>query len=490
MNISVNRKDYLDKVYACWIGKNIGGTMGTPFEGKPELQDIKGFTSPKGDPLPNDDLDLQLIWLLALQEVGPKAINANILSWYWCRYIPAIWNEYGVGQNNAAIGITPPMSGELFNEGWKTSNGAWIRSEIWACLAPGFPNVATKYAVMEASIDHGVSDGTAAEIFTAALESMAFVESDIKVLIEKALTYIPETSRITKSVRLVMDEYEKGTDWKRTRELVLEQNSDLGFFQAPSNVAYVIIGLLYGQGDLLQSLIYAINCGDDTDCTGATVGAVLGIMGGTKSIDQELSDYIGDKIITKSLDIASIDSKLPSTCTALTEKVADMMPWFMMANGNFTQYTDAQQATCVSGCEFECNGESIRFLSQKPLTTTAENHWLKAAVSFEGEPRITANGEIGFELTLNNPSYTVYQLSVKVYTPDGWTANYPRSVTLHHSTGAADKNYVWQPLTFDTKSIKVTLTANENISAVNRVYVAVEAVGYPMPLVIPVTVLG
>ena len=490
MDILVNKKVYLDKVHACWIGKNIGGTMGTPFEGKPDIQDIKGFTSPKGEPLPNDDLDLQLIWLLALEEVGPKAINENVLSWYWRRYIPAIWNEYGVGQNNAAIGITPPMSGELFNEGWKMSNGAWIRSEIWACLAPGFPNIAARYAIMEASIDHGVSDGTAAEIFTAALESMAFVESDIKVLIEKALTYIPEDSRITKSVRLVIDEYEKGTDWKETRELVLKLNADLGFFQAPSNIAYVIIGLLYGQGDMLKSLVYAINCGDDTDCTGATVGAVLGIIGGTESIDKELSDYIGDRIVTKSLDISAIDWRLPFTCTALTDRVSRMMPWLMVANGNYTEYTDSKEAPCVSGHTLDCNGASHSFLKQNPLSVKSYNHWLRSTVTFEGEPRITANGEICFELCLKNPAYTVYQLELKVFAPEGWVAEYSRSVTLHHNTGAHDKDYVWKPLTFDSKNIKIKLTANDNVAAANYVYIVARAIGYPMPLIIPVTILG
>ena len=26
-------KEYKDKVKACWLGKNIGGTLGAPFEG-------------------------------------------------------------------------------------------------------------------------------------------------------------------------------------------------------------------------------------------------------------------------------------------------------------------------------------------------------------------------------------------------------------------------------------------------------------------------
>lgn len=489
MDIKINRKLYRDKVYGCWVGKNIGGTMGTPFEGSPELLDIKGFTSQKGEPLPNDDLDLQMVWLKAIRDVGPKGLNANILSWYWRRYIPAIWNEYGVGQINAAIGITPPMSGELYNEGWKTSNGAWIRSEIWACLAPGHPNIAVKYAIMEGSIDHGVSEGTAAEIFTAALESMAFTESNIRTLIETALTYIPEDCLVAKFVRMVMEEYDKGTDWKLVRDKVIEMNAELGFFHAPGNLAYTIIGLLYGEGDFLQSLIYAINCGDDADCTGATVGAILGIIGGDSAIPGELKEYIGDRIITKSLDISTFD-ELPPSCTALTEDVIRMMPLVLSENGNYTEYTDRADAPCVSECSLQCNGYSHKYLAMKPLTTEFSNHWISAAVSFDGEPRISPMGQLSFEVTVRNKFYYVYQLTIRAMTPEGWSAAYPKGLTLHHRTGAHDINYVWRQRTPDSQTFRVTLTANENTSAVNRVYIAVEAMGFPEPLVIPVTILG
>ena len=30
--IQLNFDNFKDKVLACWIGKNIGGTMGTPYE--------------------------------------------------------------------------------------------------------------------------------------------------------------------------------------------------------------------------------------------------------------------------------------------------------------------------------------------------------------------------------------------------------------------------------------------------------------------------
>ena len=40
-------KDYLrDRIYACWIGKNIGGTLGTPYEGTHDLLDLRYNTHP------------------------------------------------------------------------------------------------------------------------------------------------------------------------------------------------------------------------------------------------------------------------------------------------------------------------------------------------------------------------------------------------------------------------------------------------------------
>ena len=63
-------EEYRRRVEGCWIGKNIGGTLGTPYEGKRELLDIDGFASKAGEPLPNDDLDLQLAWLRAVR-AGP-----------------------------------------------------------------------------------------------------------------------------------------------------------------------------------------------------------------------------------------------------------------------------------------------------------------------------------------------------------------------------------------------------------------------------------
>ncbi|MBQ8356989.1 MAG: ADP-ribosylglycohydrolase family protein [Clostridia bacterium] len=64
-------------------------------------------------------------------------------------------------------GLLPSMSGDYDNS-WKHSNGAWIRTEIWASLCPGTPEAAAKYAIEDARVDHGAGEGTYAAAFVAA----------------------------------------------------------------------------------------------------------------------------------------------------------------------------------------------------------------------------------------------------------------------------------------------------------------------------------
>jgi hypothetical protein len=315
--IKLNYEKFRDHVYACWIGKNIGGTMGTPFEGKREMQDISGFTSAPGKPLPNDDLDLQLVWLHAMESAGPKAISASLLGEYWLSFIGPNWNEYGIGKNNMRRGLIPPLSGDHDNS-WKNSNGAWIRTEVWACMAPGCPDLAASYAIEDAKVDHGSGEGTFAAAFVAAMQSAAFVVKDLSKCIEIGLAEIPDDCRMADSVRLALKCYADKVPVREARHMIQQRNADIGdgWFEAPSNVAYAVLGLLYGEGDFKKSMIYAINCGDDTDCTGATVGSTLGILGGSNAIPNDWKEYIGDEIVTISIikghHLAS--NRLPTSC--------------------------------------------------------------------------------------------------------------------------------------------------------------------------------
>ena len=212
-------EQYIEKVKACWLGKNIGGTLGAPLEGKRGTFDIDYYTHDLSwGVLPNDDLDLQLIFLAAAEKYG-KSLRAHHLAEYWLYLIPVDWSEYGAGKNNLRLGFVPPVSGN-FKNAFKNSCGCFIRSEIWACLAPGHPEIAVKYAYEDGIIDHA-DEGVYGEIFCAAVESAAFVESDANKLIEIGLSYIPDTCAVAGAVRLAIDCYNRKLDWKQARKELL-----------------------------------------------------------------------------------------------------------------------------------------------------------------------------------------------------------------------------------------------------------------------------
>ncbi len=396
----LNDKDFADKVYGCWIGKNIGGTLGTPFEGRQELLDVTDFHSPSGKPLANDDLDLQLIWLKALEDRGPLGVNERVLGEYWLNFIPPHWNEYGIGKSNMKGGLLPPISGDYKND-WKHSNGAWIRSEIWACVAPGCPDIATKYAWYDAVVDHGGGEGTFAELFTAAVESAAFVESDRDKLIAIGLSRIPPNCRVARSLHIALDAYAAGKTWQEARRMVLEDSADLGWFQAPGNVAFMLIGWLYGEGDFKKSLLIATSCGDDTDCTAATIGSILGILCGASGIPADWKKYIGDDIVSVAIDRGSWHA-VPKTCRELTERVIRMTPQVLAAHrapislsGKATDLSDFDWAGLTGG-------EAAGLLMRKSGMTVSFDFIHTAAELAYSSVSVQPGQSVSLTLTLRN----------------------------------------------------------------------------------------
>lgn len=484
--LKLNKEEYLDKLHACWLGKNIGGTMGAPYEGSRELLDIDGFKSPKGEPLPNDDLDLQLVWLNAMEQVGPKHMSANVLAEFWLDWICPHWNEYGVAKTNLRMGLLPPVSGEIDNEKWKNSNGAWIRSEIWAGLAPGAVDAAVRYAVMDASVDHGLAEGTCAEIFTAALQSAAYFENDIRKLLETALAKIPVDSMIARTVRLVMECYDKGVDYRETRNRVVAFNKELGWFQAPGNLGFVAIGLLYGEGDFRRSLIYAINCADDTDCTAATVGATLGIIGGTAAIPQELKSFVGDRIVTLSINGMYGNMYIPKTCTELTERIAALVPAVMAANGVEFCFT-AEKSALDSAARKALNCLTAKdFLNRSPYSyDITDCRIFHVRVEMDQSPRIAPLEERQIRLTFccNPEIQETRKLELRLLLPDGWSAaGFGRTLTLPYP----------QPVhgIYGVESMQFSVCAGETVDTVNRAYVEVTTHTHPVPVMIPLVFIG
>ena len=480
--------EYLkQRIYACWLGKNIGGTLGTPYEGLQQLNDIHGFNSKAGEPLPNDDLDLQLAWLRAVNDYGPDAITSKLLGEYWLSWVTPNWNEYGVCKANMRDGVLPPMSGEVNNEEWKHSNGAWIRTEVWACMYPGVPEKAIRMAFEDASVDHGFGEGTYAAIFVAAMESAAFVIRDTNALLDIGLSKIPENCRVARSVNIVREAHRNGVSWKECREALVRDSADLGWFQAPANIGFVVLGLLYGAGDFKQSLIYAINCGDDTDCTGATLGSLLGVMGGMEVIPEDWRAYIGDEI--KTICLTNGHGPFPKDCTELTECIMNLLPVTLRPDHQKIFAHQLETCPCL-GAETILDARAEDFYgrefvekigARKAHSYTVEGIYADALIEFDSVPEIRPNETLTGSITMlphTLPEQKHYRLNF--YAPAGWTVECKKNLF----TPAAHSKFTQHAAT------EFAITAPETVEAVNRLVLEITSPGRANPILVPIQIMG
>jgi len=107
-------RDYYDKVLAGWMGKSMGGVIGAPFENHKQYN-RKTQEEIWPDALAaNDDLDIQVVWLEAMQERG-LYLSARDLVECWQDRCYHNYCEYGVFLNNVQRGIAPPLSGTWNN---------------------------------------------------------------------------------------------------------------------------------------------------------------------------------------------------------------------------------------------------------------------------------------------------------------------------------------------------------------------------------------
>lgn len=457
---TITKEQYYDKVRGCWLGKNIGGTLGAPFEAYRQAYDLEFYTHDLAEGvLANDDLDLQLVWLNAAEKYGPS-VDAKVLSEYWISCIVPNWAEYGVSKSNLRMGIAPPFSGALNND-FKDSNGAWIRSEIWACLAPGHPEVAVRYAYEDASVDHA-DEGVYAEVFTAALESAAFSESGLYELIDIGLSYIPADCGVAKAVKIAIDAYKSGMTWKEARiKLLTEVPDSFGAqrpdspnpdnlpvapwgYDAPSNIGLVVIGWLYGEGDFSKSICIAAGCAEDGDCTTATLGSILGIIMGEKNLPQKWLNPIGDEIKTACLNLKTGFTNIPKTVTELTNRTCAIMSGFIPKYYDFVSgsISVGEGKELFDHPIYEWMIKPYFFKDELPLhhaTFSGKHPLFRATVSLP-EGACIKEGDVKKVIieAENTSTYMGFQqwLQIRVILPDGegWAVSPSKTTQVHLNT--------------------------------------------------------
>lgn len=309
-----NISNFQQRVMACWLGKAVGGTLGLPFEGQDGPFDLTFYEPVPTVMMPNDDLDLQVLMACVLDQMPKPRVDRHIFGKAWLDHVNFCWDEYGVCIRNLRNGIHPPLTGSYDN--WFTRGmGAAIRTELWACLAPGNPALAVAYAYEDACVDHA-GEGIWAALFFAAIESAAFVESDRDALLDIGLSYIPGISQVSRAVRDTR-EWAGTQRWQQVRRNILTRYGNDNFTDVVMNVAFTVLGWIAGNGDFSRAICIANNCGKDTDCTAATVGALMGIIDPNCIVQRWLAPIGRDLVLSPPI----VNVKTPPTLDAFTDLV-------------------------------------------------------------------------------------------------------------------------------------------------------------------------
>ncbi len=300
----ISKQELLNKIKGGWAGQVIGVTYGGPTEFQFNGTMINDYvpiewydgyirkTMTENAGL-YDDLYMDLTFVDVFEKFGLDApVSAHALAYANAEYM--LWHANQAGRYNILNGIKAPQSGHWLNNPHADDLDFQIESDFAGLMSPGMPNTA---AIVGDSIGHimNYGDGWYGGVYISAMYSLAFTSNDINYVVTEGLKMIPKESTFYQCINDVIQWHQKyPTDWKQTwfeiqRKWTAEVGCPDGVFapfniDAKVNAAYIVLGLLYGQGDFSKTMEVSTHAGQDSDCNPSSAGGILGTLLGYDKI--------------------------------------------------------------------------------------------------------------------------------------------------------------------------------------------------------------
>lgn len=245
----------------------------------------------KNEVYSDDDYHLDIFNQLIIDQYGT---SSYAIKEAWKKYKVSDWG----GGNDAMLLINSndmlsPYTGtiEAGNRyGWCTES--YIENETLGMNAPGMPALAISLTDTFAS-NVGYYDSVIWAKFYATMYSLAYFETDVVTVMEKASQVLPEGSHPKQFYDKALECYKKyPSDYKSAAEEIHYSRISLyriDNVQTDPNVngAFAVLAWLYGNNSYLDTCKYASIMGYDGDCTAAITQGVMGIIKGFKESNEE-----------------------------------------------------------------------------------------------------------------------------------------------------------------------------------------------------------
>lgn len=245
----------------------------------------------KNEVYSDDDYHIDIFNQYIISELGTSSYAVKET---WKKYNVSDW---GGGADAAALiaahDMLSPFTGTIEGGnryGWCTE--AYIENETLGMNAPGMPNVATAL-VDTFGANVGYFEALMWGKFYAAMYSLAYFETDITVVMDKAKEVLPVGSYPRKIYDAALKAYAENPDDYRAAGMDIHNMRRnvyrIDNVQTDPNVngGFAILSWLYGKNSYLDTCKYSSILGYDGDCTAAICTGVMGILKGFKVGNEE-----------------------------------------------------------------------------------------------------------------------------------------------------------------------------------------------------------
>ena len=303
--------EYLDKMKGGWVGQMAGVGWGGPTEFKWKGTIIPAKKMPKWKPekinqFRQDDIYVEMTFIRTLEQhgfdvdirqAGIDFANSGYRLWHANRY----------GRENLRKGIAPPDSSHPKFTDHADDIDYQIEADFSGLIAPGMPNLVIELGEKFGRLMN-YGDGVYGGQFVGGMYAEAFFEKDMQKIVRAGLACVPEGSQFHECISDVIKWHsENPNDWEKAWQLIeakYQDNLDYrkascpreqkdGFnIDAKINAAYIVMGLLYGEGDIDKTIIISTRCGQDSDCNPSNAGGVLCTAIGFKDLPDKFTSAL------------------------------------------------------------------------------------------------------------------------------------------------------------------------------------------------------
>ncbi len=343
-NQSINKDELKNKIFGGWYGRIAGCLLGKPVEkmNREAINELLHYNNcwPLNDyftgrnvpskflkkypwnkyggkeslkeniiAMPeDDDINFTMLNLYIIEKYGfDFTLDELATSWLESLPVLSLFTAERVAYLNVLNSVPVEKAGEYYNP-YKEWIGAQIRADLWGWVSPGDPDRAVELAWRDAIFTHR-NNGVYGALFVAAVLASSFVVNDPLEAIKIGLSRIPQESKLAEAIRFSLDLPNKTSIWEEAVNLLHNKYGDYNWVHTINNAALLVAAIIYSNNDYSKAITNVVMGGWDTDCNGATVGAIMGTLLGYDKINKKWIDPLQNRVRSslKGFDNMNID---------------------------------------------------------------------------------------------------------------------------------------------------------------------------------------